>query len=71
MGWLKGLFGLISLLNTLADWYKQWKLRKEVTEEVVSEVAKKEAEVARKVSEVVAEHRTDSDTAERLRDGKF
>lgn len=70
-GFLTLITALTSLLGLVAKFFGARKERAEVRKELQGEVAVKELKVANAVNEVLAERRTDSDVANRLRDGKF
>jgi len=69
MGGLRAIAGLLTILSSLVEMWKGWRLRQEARTEVEGEIAKKEAEIATKAGSIIAEQRSDDDTDKRLRDG--
>ncbi len=64
-------FGAVSIIAALAIWFAIRSSKAEGRAEVVAEVAKKGAEDVAKADAIVAEHRTDADTVDRLQRGDF
>ncbi len=62
--------GAVALFGALL-WLFGRSSKEEGRQEVIAQVNKEEVENVKKTSEVMAEHRSDDDTARRLRDGNF
>lgn len=68
---LMSILRVVNLLSWLLSAWEKFKARKEAEKQVSAAVAKKEAEVGQKADAIVAQPRTDDDTDQRLRDGRF
>jgi len=62
--------GVIAIFVALL-WLYGRTSKEEGRQEVIAKVNKEEVENAKKTGEIMAEHRSDDDTARRLRDGGF
>lgn len=68
---LRLLSSIASVLSTLIDMWRKWKLKQEAREEVFHEIKKKEDEVAR-IADGTADGPSDPRTvSKRMRDGSF
>lgn len=67
---LAGVAAVVAIFALLILWYGDSK-KKEGAAEVLNDVLKQENKDAKKAADVMAEHRDDGGTSERLRRGDF
>jgi len=66
-----GVVIVLIVVSAFGIWFARRKGFEEGQTSVLNEVNKKAAQDAQKTGEIVAEHRDDSDTVNRLRNGNF